>query len=82
MLQWQLFLKAPDSLKERVDSRYVFGDKFRISNAQEVVVKQEADKKKNNKKSFGGSGRPSGRLKRRHQKREALQVGHRNSTST
>lgn len=51
--------QAPSSLKEKVESRYVYGDKFRISNAKEVVITDEKDKKK---KNFGGSGGPSGNL--------------------
>ena len=51
--------EAPESLKTKVESRYVYGDKFRIAPAKEVVLKQDKDKKK---KNFGGSGAPCGNL--------------------
>ena len=47
-----------DGLKEKVTSRYVEGDRFKITNAKEVVVQQEVKSKKN----FGGSGVTSGNL--------------------
>jgi ATPase subunit of ABC transporter with duplicated ATPase domains len=50
---------APKSLKAKVERRYVYGDKYRIAPAKEVVVKEEKDKKKRN---FGGSGAPCGNL--------------------
>lgn len=47
-----------DSVKTKITSRYVTGDKYRISNAKEVVVEEKPTKSKN----FGGSGVTSGNL--------------------
>ncbi len=51
------FMMATEELQEKVESRYVYGDKYRITNAKEVVVPKE--KKKTN---FGGSGVTGGNL--------------------
>lgn len=51
------FMEKMGSLKERVESRYVPGDRFQITNAKEVVIKEVKSKK-----NFGGSGTSSGRL--------------------
>mmetsp|Transcript_28500 Transcript_28500/g.47893 ORF Transcript_28500/g.47893 Transcript_28500/m.47893 type:complete len:908 (-) Transcript_28500:261-2984(-) len=48
------------TLKEKVTSRYVSGDKYRITNAKEVMY--QAPQGKNKKKNFGGSGVTSGNL--------------------
>lgn len=45
-------------LKEKVEARYVENDKYRITNAKQVII-QEDDKKK---KNFGGSGVTCGNL--------------------
>jgi ATP-binding cassette, subfamily F, member 3 len=46
-----------NGLKEKVTSRYVEGDGYRITNAKEVVIEE-----KSTKKNFGGSGVTSGNL--------------------
>lgn len=43
--------------KDKVTSRYVEGDRYRISNAKPLVIEE-----KNTKKNFGGSGVTSGNL--------------------
>ena len=45
-------------LKERVESRYVKGDSYRITAAPEVQI----EKKEKSKKNFGGSGVTGGNL--------------------
>lgn len=50
--------KDGDDLKQKIESRYVEGDSYRITNAKEVFVPQEVKVKKN----FGGSGVTSGNL--------------------
>lgn len=52
---------AVRQLKEKVEARYVEGDKYQITNAKEVVISDDGDKKKK-KKNFGGSGVTSGNL--------------------
>lgn len=52
------YMEQEGNLKEKVTSRYVEGDSYRITNAKEVVV-EEAPK---SKKNFGGSGVTSGNL--------------------
>lgn len=47
-----------DSLKAKIESRYVKGDKYKITNAKEVVIEQKPKKMKN----FGGSGVTCGNL--------------------
>ena len=47
-----------DGLKEKVVSRYVEGDKYKITNAKEVIIEEPVKSKKN----FGGSGVTSGNL--------------------
>jgi ATPase subunit of ABC transporter with duplicated ATPase domains len=49
--------KKSDGLKEKVESRYVAGDSYRITNAKEVVIEEVKSKK-----NFGGSGVTSGNL--------------------
>jgi ATP-binding cassette subfamily F protein 3 len=46
-----------DVLKEKVEARYVEGDKYRISNAKPVVIEEKVVKR-----NFGGSGTTSGNL--------------------
>jgi ATP-binding cassette, subfamily F, member 3 len=46
-----------DGLKEKVTARYVEGDRFKITNAKEVVFEETKSKK-----NFGGSGVTSGNL--------------------
>ena len=46
-----------DGLKEKVTARYVEGDRFRITNAKEIVFEETKSKK-----NFGGSGVTSGNL--------------------
>eukprot|EP00601_Ochromonadales_sp_CCMP2298_P001112 CAMPEP_0173191444 /NCGR_PEP_ID=MMETSP1141-20130122/12884_1 /TAXON_ID=483371 /ORGANISM="non described non described, Strain CCMP2298" /LENGTH=805 /DNA_ID=CAMNT_0014115625 /DNA_START=80 /DNA_END=2497 /DNA_ORIENTATION=- len=48
------------SLQEKVQSRYVDGDKYKITNAPEVKI--EEAKGKDKKKNFGGSGITGGNL--------------------
>lgn len=50
--------KIGGTLKERVASRHVDGDKYRISNAKPIVARFDDDR--NRKKNFGGSGISSG----------------------
>lgn len=50
------------SLKEKVTARYVAGDKYKITNAKEVLVEIGEDDRKNKKKNFGGSGVTCGNL--------------------
>ena len=50
-------LKDGGLFKERVTSRYVDGDKYKLTNAKEVVVEEVKSKK-----NFGGSGVTSGNL--------------------
>lgn len=45
-------------LRDKVVSRYVEGDSYRITNAKEVVIEEKSTKSKN----FGGSGVTSGNL--------------------
>ena len=52
------FMEKAGNLKERVTSRYVEGDAYKITNAKEVVVQE----KEKSKKNFGGSGVTSGNL--------------------
>ena len=52
------YMQGLDGLKEKVESRYVSGDKYRITNAKEVVIEQPVKSKKN----FGGSGVTGGNL--------------------
>jgi ABC-type glutathione transport system ATPase component len=46
-----------DGLKEKVTARYVEGDRYKITNAKEVIVEEIKSKK-----NFGGSGVTSGNL--------------------
>lgn len=48
-----------DGLKERIESRAVEGDRYRITNAKEPIIVEEQAK---SKKNFGGSGVTSGNL--------------------
>ena len=45
-------------LKEKVEARYVENDKYRITNAKQVIIQEDTKKKKN----FGGSGVTCGNL--------------------
>jgi ABC-type sulfate/molybdate transport systems ATPase subunit len=44
------------SLKEKVTSRYVAGDRYQITHAKEVLADPTDSGKKDKKKNFGGSG--------------------------
>jgi ATPase subunit of ABC transporter with duplicated ATPase domains len=44
-------------LKEKVTARYVEGDRYKITNAKEVIIEEVKSKK-----NFGGSGVTSGNL--------------------
>lgn len=46
------------SVKDRVESRHVLGDKYRITNAKEVILEEKPSKTRN----YGGSGVTSGNL--------------------
>lgn len=50
------YMSGKENLKEKVEARYVSGDKYRITNAKEVVIEVKE------KKNFGGSGVSGGRL--------------------
>ena len=50
------YMQKIEGFKERVESRYVSGDKYRITNAKEVIIEVKE------KKNFGGSGVTAGRL--------------------
>jgi len=50
------YMMEKDGLQEKVEGRYVSGDKYRITNMQEVVRKTKE------KKNFGGSGVTCGNL--------------------
>ena len=52
------FMNQKEPLREKVEARYVEGDKYRITNAKEVVIVENEKSKKN----FGGSGVTAGRL--------------------
>lgn len=45
------------ALMQKVTSRYVEGDRYKITNAKDVVIQESKEK---NKKNFGGSGVTSG----------------------
>ena len=47
-------------LKDKIISRYVSGDKYKITNAKECILPPEETKNKS--KNFGGSGVTSGNL--------------------
>jgi hypothetical protein len=47
-----------DSIKEKIESRYVVGDKYRITKAKDGLIEVKDKKTKN----FGGSGVTSGNL--------------------
>lgn len=46
-------------LKEKVEARFVEGDKYKITNAKEVIIEEAKNEKK---KNFGGAGVTSGNL--------------------
>lgn len=52
------FMLMDQGLEEKITNRYVLGDRYRITNAKEVVVEDKPKKTKN----FGGSGVTSGNL--------------------
>lgn len=52
------FMSSQDGLKEKVMSRSVLGDKYKITNAKEPIKVENVKSKKN----FGGSGVTSGNL--------------------
>ena len=52
------YMDMVGNLKEKVTSRYVEGDAYKITNAKEIVVAEQPKSKKN----FGGSGVTSGNL--------------------
>jgi ATPase subunit of ABC transporter with duplicated ATPase domains len=53
---------AEVSLKTKVTSRYVPGDKYQITNAKEVLADLSDGNRKDKKKNFGGSGITCGNL--------------------
>lgn len=47
------------AMRDKIEARYVSGDKYKLTNAKEVVVVEEKQAKSRN---FGGSGVTSGNL--------------------
>ena len=51
------FISSKEGVKERIESRYVSGDRYKITKAKEVVVEELKTKR-----NYGGSGVTSGNL--------------------